>query len=50
MDAHGTDTKLRRARIWQRAVMATLAILITAVLWQAYGPWLLSPAHHVIVD
>jgi len=47
MDTQPTNT--RRAR-WHFAVMATLAILIAVVLWQAYGPWLLSPSHHVIVN
>jgi hypothetical protein len=47
MDAQQTNT--RRVRILQRACVATLAILIAAVLWQAYGPWLLSPHQHVTV-
>jgi hypothetical protein len=47
MDAQQTNT--RRVRILQRACVAILAILITAVLWQAYGPWLLSPRQHVTV-
>lgn len=47
MDAQQTNT--RRVRILQRACVATLAILIAAVLWQGYGPWLLSPRQHVTV-
>lgn len=47
MDTQPTNTRRARSHI---AVVATLAILIAVVLWQAYGPWLLSPSHHVIVN
>ena len=48
MDLKNANT--RRARIWQRAAVAILVSLISVLLWQAYGPWLLSPHPHVSVD
>lgn len=48
MDAQATPSRL--ARIVHHAVVAALAVLIAAILWQAYGDWLMSPRVDVVLD
>ncbi|HEX5163083.1 MAG TPA: hypothetical protein VFV88_15275 [Steroidobacteraceae bacterium] len=48
MDAQATPSRL--SRLVHHAVVAALALLITAILWQAYGDWLMSPRIDVVLD
>jgi len=48
MDAQPTPSRL--ARFLHHAVVAALSVMITVILWQSYGDWLLSPRDHVVLD
>jgi len=48
MDAQPTPSRVER--FVHHTVVAALSVLITFILWQCYGEWLLSPRDHVVLD